>query len=187
MPRDLLMGIDVREHPAGPDAEWSDARRQTYLLRPEIARPLSCDRRVWRACRLADGAFAECLPWVGVEGVRQRAVGPCALIAISLRADSVEDEARARARGCEGEVEVGPGWRFVGFDVADDAISGLSNCGYRQDEVGDLRATWAPRLNAHGLFEDVADALSFRGLTDERVPEHAPFAVHGIWIVELLA
>jgi len=70
------------------------------------------------------------------------------------------------------------------YDVADGGISGLSNCGYRDDDEALVpRAVWAPRLNEHGLFDDVEHAVAFRGLTDRRAPEHAPFAVYGLWRV----
>lgn len=91
--------------------------------------------------------------------------------------------ALAASQGIEAALVVEPGWQRLGFDVADGAISGLSNCGYEADEAGALRATWAARLNEHGLFVDVHDALAFRAVTDGRVREHAPFAVYAMWIV----
>jgi hypothetical protein len=29
------------------DEDWTDERRQQYLLRPDVARPLSVDRNAW--------------------------------------------------------------------------------------------------------------------------------------------
>jgi hypothetical protein len=45
-----------------------------------------------------------------------------------------------------------------------------------------LRAAWALRVNDHGLIAELSDATLFGSLTDERVPEHAPFEVYGIWL-----
>ena len=95
-----------------------------------------------------------------------------------------DDEALAASQGIETEMVVEPGWRPLGFDIADGAISGLSNCGYLPDEAHALREAWAARLNEHGLFDEARDALAFRAVTDARVREHAPFAVYGIWMVE---
>jgi hypothetical protein len=86
--------------------------------------------------------------------------------------------------GIDTQLVAGPGWRFLGYDIADAGdISGLSNCGYEGHELESLRPTWAPRLNDHGLFSDASDAISFRSVTDKRVAEHAPFRVCGIWLV----
>ncbi len=73
-------------------------------------------------------------------------------------------------------------WRRLGFDVAGDGlISGLSNCGYTAEEAAKLRPAWARSLNAQGLFDRFDSAEAFRALTDDRVPEHAPFRVHGLY------
>jgi len=73
-------------------------------------------------------------------------------------------------------------WRLLGFDVADPNITGLSNCEYDAAERG-LAATWAPCLNEHHLFAKIEDADVFRVFTNERVREHAPFYVLGLWRV----
>ncbi len=78
-----------------------------------------------------------------------------------------------------------PGGReLLGFDVGDGGLlSGLSNCGYQAEERAALRLRWAPQLNEHHLFEETAPAFEFRALADERVPEHAPFFVYGLYLV----
>ena len=51
-----------------------------------------------------------------------------------------------------------------------------------------MRQTWAPLLNAHGLFVSLEDAFAFRGLADTRVVEHAPFFVFALYgLAEALA
>jgi hypothetical protein len=76
-----------------------------------------------------------------------------------------------------------PGWSFLGYDVADPSISGLSNCGYSEEDRRELAPVWGPRLNAHHLFDKLEHADEFRTLTDTRVPEHAPFFVIGLWLI----
>ncbi len=142
---------------------------------------------------MADGQPSpQALPWVGVEEVRQRAVETGATrqrravtIVIGLVIENANDEALAASQGIDTELVVEPTWRRLGFDIADGtAISGLGNCGYEADEADTLRDAWAARLNDHGLFDDVHDALAFRAVTDARVREHAPFAVYAVWLVE---
>jgi len=96
-----------------------------------------------------------------------------------------EGQAIAKAVGADAELKVQPGWDFLGFDVADGTTSGLSNCGYDEHQLAGLRRVWAPRLNHHGLFRELTDALAFRWLTNKRVPEHAPFYVYALWVVPL--
>lgn len=81
-------------------------------------------------------------------------------------------------------------WRFLGFDVADQwGLSALTNCGLdpRVDDVEELRRRWGERLDEHHLFNDRLDAIGFKQLSDRRVPEHAPFFVFGLWLVQTRA
>lgn len=70
----------------------------------------------------------------------------------------------------------------LGFDVADEVfVSGLLDCEYTDEELARLRPVWAPRLNRYHLFGDRRHAQEFRVLSDQRVPEHAPFYVYELW------
>jgi hypothetical protein len=131
---------------------------------------------------------------VGVDQVRRAAEAwphggddSPVVIVIGAVAEDVREEALFATRwGTEANVEVEDGWRFAGFDVADGptAISGLCNCGYAASDATLVpRDVWGPYLNENGLFSEVGAAFDFRKLTDVRVPDHAPFAVFGIWIV----
>jgi hypothetical protein len=72
-------------------------------------------------------------------------------------------------------------WGFLGFDIADAGLtSGLSNCGYEPLERVGLQS-WTSTLNDHHLFTDPQRAWAFRAITDQRVPEHSPFFVLGLW------
>jgi hypothetical protein len=74
------------------------------------------------------------------------------------------------------------GSTLLGYDVADASeISGLANCGYTEEEVRDLAPVWANRLNSFGLLTTLEDAVAFRQVCDERVPEHAPFWIYALW------
>jgi hypothetical protein len=79
-----------------------------------------------------------------------------------------------------------PAWQLLGFDVSDGSLtSGLSNCGYIGDEKEQLRRSWAPNLNVHHLFAEAEPAFRFREITDQRVSEHAPFFVFGLYSVNV--
>jgi hypothetical protein len=65
--------------------------------------------------------------------------------------------------------------------VADSAlVSGLSNCSYKAEQKHNLHLDWSEKLNEHGLFRNVEDAMGFKAVSDRRVSEHAPFWVYGL-------
>jgi hypothetical protein len=139
----LFAGGDIRVDPGLPDAAWDRKRRQQYLVRPEVTRPLSVDRWVWPKPRpVAGEPVGDPLPWVSAEDVHQRwassHVGTDGWVVIAIGVVAVDSHARevlARS-GIDAEVVVGPGWRFLGYDIADAGdTSGLSNCGYEGHEL----------------------------------------------------
>ncbi|MCL2449313.1 MAG: hypothetical protein FWD17_10220 [Polyangiaceae bacterium] len=137
---------------------WDEPRRARYLLDPEVEQPLSIDARVWP-----------------LDPDRLRAN-----VAFSVLLD--EREPQILSRWFPEEVE-GP-VSLLGYDIADDVfLSGLSNCGYTDDDARALRLLWGPKLNRFHLFEDARVASAFRSVTDARVPEHAPFFVFGIYLI----
>jgi hypothetical protein len=74
------------------------------------------------------------------------------------------------------------GSAFLGFDVATAGrLSALSGFCYDEVERPELRPVWAPRLNAYGLLSELEDAVEFRGMSDLRTPEEAPFWVYALW------
>jgi hypothetical protein len=76
------------------------------------------------------------------------------------------------------------GSELLGFDIADAAsISGLTNCGYTDEDQRALRPAWASRLNAFGLLKSLDDAIAYRQICDTRVAEHAPFWIYALWRV----
>jgi hypothetical protein len=84
---------------------------------------------------------------------------------------------------------IGTGWSLLGYDVCDEwGLSGLVNCGFQPDreDVKSLRATWGPRLNRFHLFDSIDHASEFARLSNQRVNEHAPFFVYGLWRVDEL-
>ena len=44
-----------------------------------------------------------------------------------------------------------------------------------------LAPVWAPLLNKWHLFDNLGDATAFADVTEQRVPEHAPFFAYGIY------
>jgi len=203
-----LLGFDARVAAA---AAWPEGRRASFLLRPDVAHPCSADPQVWPSLFDQPGferpgyvGFFQEL-WEDLEQLRAAvAAAPapsCSLVAVTVQ---------ARQTGWTGRSPLAPvlggriydafsglplplpfarpsarerGWPLLGYDVADvHGHSGLANCRYDADRERDgLRATFGARLNARHLFGLPEDADEFRHLCDNRVPEHAPFFVYGLW------
>jgi hypothetical protein len=51
MTRIFYAGADIRESCAQPDNDWTQDRREGFLLRLDVIRPLSVDPNVWGLAR----------------------------------------------------------------------------------------------------------------------------------------
>ena len=205
-----LIGFDARLTNA---AEWSQERREQYLLRVDSPVPVSVDPTVQRSVfDLPEydrpnyvGAFQnlwEELPELKATLSSIKAAQTYQVLAFALvgrvtpstphpLAAAVDD--RGYDPFTASRVPLPPvvpatrdtAWKLLGYDVADRwGLSGLMNCGYKPDIVGATRARFVGRLNAHHLFDAPEDADEFRAHADARVQEHAPFFVYGVWRVE---
>jgi len=153
---EIWIEVELRQGLGSIPTDWDSARRERYLLRLDVERPLSVDKRVW-PIEIGDGGCH---------------------VGFSVSDQEAPEQVRSIwfPREVEGEA------RLLGYDIADDVfLSGLSNCGYTDEEKTALRSTWASRLNRFHLFDQADVAFEFKTLTEARVPEHAPFFVFGIY------
>jgi len=195
-----LLGFDIRQCPG--DYLLTDWNRESFLLKPDIKRPLSVDTDIWPS---VFDDFEE-------SEIPKHSLRPSVWVWFDLKAmeaffmgqNKVQNRRGVRL-GVELIIEkplhgddfwegvlgpyspLSPGkipssWMPLGYDVADRyQVSGLSNCAYEQSEKGSLQSTWESRLNEHGLFHKQDDAISFRDITDKRVQDHAPFYVYALF------
>ncbi len=76
-------------------------------------------------------------------------------------------------------------WGLLGYDVSDEELlSGLMNSGFdkKPEDVQSFRDTSVPHMNTYHLFDSVEPAAQF--IHHERVQEHAPFFIFGIWLIK---
>lgn len=185
-----LYGFDARAPIGVSDPAWTDERRARYLIRPNILRPLSVDPRVWPGvlpAGLTDGAAPDY--WADLGALRHaciaRGLGQGSAILVALVVLGGSDHAGALLVPCSPEA-IDPVWEPLGWDVADNGlVSGLSNCGFSPDleDTSGIRLRFGSRLNEYGLFNELTEAEAFRVLSDLRMPEHAPFLIHRIFLV----
>jgi hypothetical protein len=199
-----LLGFDARENEQdGRKTPIPIDVRQVMLLRPEIELPFSVDTHIWPTHFLYYPHFrmesrepplivtdqeCECDFWLNLTQMRrvlaenQRAA---ILIAVELLAPEKVTFAEFASPNIYMTTEpksVPEGSICLGFDVADSGFwSGLSNCGYSEDEREKLRHEWQSKINDFGLLQTEQDALTFRDLTNNRVPDHAPFWVYRLY------
>ncbi|MFN7995497.1 MAG: hypothetical protein U0Q18_17940 [Bryobacteraceae bacterium] len=212
--QEALLGYDAREIGVSGIRRLEQAGYQAtqYLLRTDIEDVLSADTMIWPSIfgptlATSDGPVLPAPEWIGMNAPfwedlnalrnaipsgfgRTRSLQ---IIAATWHSDSGFEEEATQPGKIQGPhvspttpQNRDPDWRFLGFDITDPGISGLSNCGYEEIERDRLAAQWGPRLNRFHLFDSLDCAFEFRKLTNARVPEHAPFFVLGLWVVTSL-
>ncbi len=205
-PEEQLIGFDVREMWFKSPAElWTERNPDIiFLLRDDVLKPLSTDTFVWPS--VFSYFLDEPLPkpeWTGLiqdtwenldtlENTVQYHWGsnwkPYSVIAITVLSglfDHHDQEVWGDRTGYNTNPPTrDPAWQFLGYDISDQfLLSGLSDCGYSQEE----KQLWLERfgvdLNQWHLITDHKKAFEFKKATDQRVPEHAPFFVYGLYLI----
>jgi hypothetical protein len=200
-----IIGFDAREYWLSFEQSWSEHRKQGFLYRLDVLKPLSADRRVWPTIFASEGrpeppqrfgfqgtwAHLAQLTEAVARAFRENPMRAWRTIAVTLilgdycREDDVPWSSRLPPAS---PVSRGENWEFLGYDVTDQwLLSALSNCGFREglDDIPRLRSEWSGRLNKFHLFSDLTDAILFKRYSDERLKaDHAPCFAIGLWIVK---
>jgi len=165
---ELFLELSLRRVDGGVRESWSRQRRSQYLLREDVALPISLDARV-------------------TPPARETNAGEVILLGSFIVDTSAEARAIWQAMSAGGESRPKmEGWVSLGYDVCDETFtSGFTNCGYDERFVDEQRRTWSSCINEHHLIDDVDAACRFARFTDLRVPEHAPFFVFRVCSVPL--
>lgn len=202
---DLLLGFGAREMWLDLKEDRFETDQFCFVLRQDVIKLLSVDTVVWASIFEGD----EALPrpqWTGpiqwlwddlqtlethLHEVRSSEAKPYWMIAITLRSDLCKSEELEEWKTYRGAELIRPSvrdesWELLGYDVADQwLLSSLTNCGFeKKTEVEAIRKKYNPALNAYHLFDAIEPAMEYRMFSDERVPEHAPFFVFGIWLIK---
>jgi hypothetical protein len=199
---ELLLGFDAREMWLDVAEYWPEERKRTFLLRQDIIKPLSTDILVWRSVFDVDISL-QYPEWTGpiqnlwediatlqtyLDTAWSERTLPSWLIAVTLQEEVCEREDLQEWYDRVSNFIPAlhdPAWTFLGYDVSDKwLLSGLSNCSNNETEMQILRETYASALNEHHLFNALKPAVDFMHVSDERVREHAPFFVFGIWLIK---
>lgn len=210
-----LLGFDAREMWHNFQSTWRQERKDFYLLRQNISKPLSTDTIVWpsvfddekRVGLLTAELNSLILPsWIGpnrplwdnLEHLKGYLAAqyiakekPYWIIAIARLSENIKPNDSVDCWpyfNTTNSAVLDESWKLLGFDVSDQSmLSGLSNCGYsdESENVQSLRDRWGPHLNSYHLFDKVEQAVAFKEFSNQRVREHAPFFVYGLWLIEV--
>ncbi len=179
---EIVVGFDTRVpfHEIAP--AWDEERRHTFLLRFDVAYPVSVDEAVWprRGSGLTPESFEVKTPrFATLEAALADAAPDEVVVALTVWHGPGEPDPGPTIAGGPPD----PRWRRLGWDVVDGVFpSGISNCGYPAEEILDWRDGWASRFNEVHLFDDLPTAFAYRDRTNQRVTEHAPFSVCGLYV-----
>jgi hypothetical protein len=176
---EATIGFDLRS--TAPDASWTAGRRTRYLLRREVAAVRSVDPIAWVRPPGFPRSPEPAGLWPDLADLFAAAHALDHADAVAVRITALEQDGPAGESA--GPIGLPAGRHdLLGYDVADYwLLGGLTNCGYQPGEAAALAPAWAPLLNQWHLFDNPADATAFAAVTDQRVPEHAPFYVYGIY------
>jgi hypothetical protein len=181
---ETTIGFDLRS--TGPDPDWTADRRSRHLLRRDVTAVRSVDPHVWvRPPGLPPAPEPPGL-WPNLPDLLAAAHALDHADVMTVRITALEEEEGED----DGQTSQGAGapepaserGELLGYDVADyDLLAGLANCGYTPEEAASLAPAWAPLLNEWHLLGSPEDAAAFTAVTENRVPEHAPFYAYGIY------
>lgn len=185
----ILIGYSIRS--LLEDKSWTQNRRQFFLINPNTDLPKSASTVVWENIDdfiEENSDYSLFLNSYGFQNKKE-------LLDLSSYDKNQTD--RVMVRTCVHYLHSVPtfvwalnmpscqdddGFYFIGYDIADGGMtSGLSNCGYTQDEMKYCQEKYLPFLNNHGLFDNFDIALDFMNYTNERVKDHAPFYIYSLY------
>jgi hypothetical protein len=192
-----LLGFDVRAMWSQMDVTWPESRKARFLLRANVTKVLSVDTLVWARALpgveknvRAPTQWRDLGLWESLHHLRkylQQNAGaiarPYQVIGITLLRDTLAEPEQEMWASLATPVPASlrKEWKFLGYDVADDSfISSLSDCAYEADEL-QLRTGWELVLNEWHLFTQRRQAIKFQKMSDQRVDEHAPFCIYGLY------
>jgi hypothetical protein len=196
MDQESLIGFDAREMCLNIDELWPLHRKETFLLKQDISKPLSTDHGVWSSVFDLNNALI--IPpdvlwrqklwpsWKVLEEYLNvelnQNISPYWTIAVTqVVKTGLEEPIYDPPMVPLQEHET---WELLGYDISEETLlSGLLNFATRLTEMQLAREKYAPYLNNHHLFSTPDYALEYKEWCNTRDPGHGPFYVFGLYLV----
>jgi hypothetical protein len=211
---ELLIGFDAREMWLSYDDRWSQERRDGFLLRHDLIKPLSVDRLVWPSLFLPNFVFIGGTDWgklpeaklaVPIEqhtmgfwrelgameeilGHRWTGIDKSYWTIAITELMTTQDKQELQSQSPFTLSEIQNNWSFLGYDIGYDSVlwSALSGNRFESDELQPLQERWMPYLNEYHLFTDQEQAGQFADWADSRDRGHAPHSINGLYRTQIL-
>jgi hypothetical protein len=167
-----------------PDSDWTEIRRDEFLIRNDVVSPKSVDTNVW-----AEFVHDEVQTDVGLLplpvwssrdkmlGISKYAVGRTDLVELTIGVlieDVLPEFIDLNGFSIVDSID----GNFLGYDVADEGLtSALSNCGYSSKDILEARLHFSNAINNNGLIASLDAAKEFVKYSTSRIPDHAPFFI----------
>jgi hypothetical protein len=191
-----VVGYDAREA-IKKESNWATERKETYLLKDDVIKPLSIDPHVWpiyseeklqatRNMLSNDYKMWDSLDLLidNLPSDKFKSDYSVAAFTIVLNAGETDGYQKYFMPPVTSPSAIDANWTFMGFDIADTGlISGITNYGYEQNSASILKKKWRNELNKYHLLKRIESAYEFKKITCERTVEHNSFFLYGVYIV----
>ncbi|HEX2621917.1 MAG TPA: hypothetical protein VHL11_17290 [Phototrophicaceae bacterium] len=193
---EIVIGFDARE--MSIPFEWTPERRNTFLIKQDIIKPLSVDTTTWDSIfnlsgnlhspKYVGGATGL---WADLDEIKKYLNGetlnqwkPYWVIAVTQFFSKEELELMKYGPVPVNPAQITADWKLLGYDIADGTLlSALTSMGGTTYQV-EKNERFGSLLNQYHLFEDSGDADKFADWKDERAPLEGPFYVYGLYLIE---
>jgi hypothetical protein len=196
-----LIGFDLREMWLLFDETWDQERRATYLLNPDIYKPLSLDRDIWPSVLdIEDPYFDVRKPyrttnhlWLDLTKLRESFTirwgnqwKPSWVIAVTeVLDDSVLLEA-APELFTPKPSQIDSSWKFLGYDIVAEwgLYTSTIYVNFFSSERALVTNKWGSFLNGFHLFNHLNTAIEFANWSDVRDAGRGPYSVYGLYCID---
>lgn len=194
---ELILGFDARDVSDQRKLEWSESRREEWLIRPDVLTPLSVDAFIWPSVT-AYQTFLGQRAWVGFiqdlwsdlnnlliflkSHPPSDAYDIVGVVLVRRKFVSLDESLWNEIVMPTSPSVLGSVWSPVGYDVADRYLtSGLVCIPQSSPQFSRLKSAFAQKVNSDHLFDTYDDADLFRVEANHVITDHAPFFVFRIY------
>ncbi|MBC7870151.1 MAG: hypothetical protein H7Y09_04880 [Chitinophagaceae bacterium] len=196
MSEEHLIGFAAREMWREMKDFWPIEKKEIFLLKYDIVKPLSTDVAIWPSVfqlvpNLKPPPHIEWRQglWADLYNLTDYLISAIDnhdsywTIAITHYFD-FGDPYTGYDRDSIRPSDKNEDWKFLGYDVSEITfLSGLTNFGTSPQEKKLEMVEFGEHLNQYHLFTDYKVAMQYKNSVDKKDPGHGPFYVYGLYLI----